>query len=171
VAGLIKGTTAIFYSKKGGRKMRHLIIIMLACSAFLIGFNQTLAQQVHTVKLTRGQVKVERARPNEFTAVLLSEGGTGGVIVTPEENPSFAHISSIYAKEKKELPNLGYPTPGNKPTGIELRVVFESNVYDLPSDAWITFNIYQWGSVHICPYGKESVICGCSKKYLDDRCI
>jgi hypothetical protein len=130
-----------------------------------------MAQEVHTVKLTRGQVRVEKTNPNEFVALLLSEGGTGGIIVTPEESHGFGYIRSIYAKEKKELPNLGYPTLGNIPSGIELRMVFESNVYDLPPDAWITFNIYQWGAVGICPYGEGSVICGCSKRYLDNKCV
>ncbi|MBI2487710.1 MAG: hypothetical protein HYW01_12355 [Deltaproteobacteria bacterium] len=151
--------------------MRYLITTLLALIVFLIGSNQSLAQKVHTVKLTRGQVKVEKEKPNEFVALLLSEGGTGGVIVTPEESPSFGYISSIYAKEKKELPNLGYPTPESVPSGIEIHVIFESNIYDLPGDAWITFNIYQWGAITICPYSKNSVICGCSKKYLNNRCV
>ncbi|HWP90678.1 MAG TPA: hypothetical protein VNN20_00560 [Thermodesulfobacteriota bacterium] len=150
--------------------MKH-IIIMLAFAMYLTGSNQTLAQEVYTVKQTRGQVEVEKTKPNEFTALLLSEGRTGGVIVTPEEGPSFGHISSIYAKEKKELPSLGYPSPGKIPSGIELRVVFESNIYDLPSDAWITFNIYQWGAAGMCPYHKGSLICSCNKTYSGDRCI
>ena len=158
-------------SKEGKQEMKYFIIVMLAFTVFLISSNQSLAQEVHTVKLTRGQVKVEKAKPNEFTALLLSEGGIGGVIVTPEGDQGFGHISVIYAKEKKELPNLGYPAPGNIPSGIELRVVFESNIYDLPSDAWITFNIYQWGAVGMCPYGKGSVICVCDKTYSDDRCV
>jgi len=150
--------------------MKNLILTLLALIVFLIGSNRSLAQEVLTVKLTRGQVKVEQTKPNELVALLLSEGGTGGIIVTPEESLSFGYISSIYAKEKKELPNLGYPTPGNMPSGIELRVVFETNIYDLPSDAWITFNIYQWGAVGMCPYHRGSVICGCSKEYLNNKC-
>jgi hypothetical protein len=151
--------------------MRYLLITLLALIVFLIGSNQTAAQKVHTVKLARGQVKVEKAKPNEFVALLLSEGGTGGVIATPEESSNFGYISSLYAKEKAELPNLGYPNPDSVPSGIELQVIFESNVYDLPGDAWITFNIYQWGAITICPYSKESLICGCSKKFLNDGCV
>ncbi len=114
-------------------------------------------QKVHTVKLTKGQVIVEKEQPNEFTAYLLSESGSGGILVTPAENPSYGNILSIYAKQRKELPDIGYP--GGTKSGIELRVIFEDDISNLPEDTWIIFNIYQAGAIGICSYDKSSVIC------------
>jgi hypothetical protein len=113
------------------------------------------------VKLTKRQVIVQKERPNEFTAYLLSESGSGGILVTPAENPSYGNILSVYAKEKKELPDIGYP--GGTKSGIELRVIFEDDISNLPEDTWITFNIYQAGAIGICSYDKSSVICGRGK--------
>ncbi len=138
-------------------------IFVATMSILLISFilawpSPSHAQKVHTVKLAKGQVIVEKEKPNEFTAYLLSEGGSGGILVTPSENPSFGKILSLYAKERKELPEIGYP--GGVKSGIELRVIFEGDISNFPEDAWITFNIYQAGSIGICPYDKSSVICG-----------
>jgi hypothetical protein len=125
------------------------------------------AEKVHTVKLTKGQVIVEKERPNEFTAYMLSESGSGGILVTPSENPSFGNLVSIYAKERKELPEIGYP--GATKSGIELRVIFEDDISNLPDDTWITFNIYQAGAIGICPYNKSSVICDPGKKSMNNQ--
>jgi len=125
------------------------------------------AEIVHIVKLTKGQVIVEKERPNEFTAYLLSESGSGGILVTPAENPSFGNLVSIYAKERKELPAIGYP--GATKSGIELRVIFEDDISNLPDDTWITFNIYQAGAIGICPYNKSSVICDPGKKSMNNQ--
>jgi hypothetical protein len=125
------------------------------------------AEKVHTVKLTKGQVIVKKERPNEFTAYMLSESGSGGILVTPSENPSFGNILSVYAKEKKELPDIGYP--GGTKSGIELRVILEDDISNLPEDAWITFNIYQSGAIGICPYNKSSVICGPEKQSMNNQ--
>jgi len=140
--------------------MRRILVVTM--SILLISFILTWpspsgAEKVHTVKLTKGQVIVKKERPNEFTAYMLSESGSGGILVTPSENPSFGNILSVYAKEKKELPDIGYP--GGTKSGIELRVIFEDDISNLPEDAWITFNIYQAGAIGICPYNKSSVIC------------
>jgi len=134
---------------------------ILLISFILAWPSSSSAQKVHTVKLTKGQVIVEKDQPKEFTAYLLSESGRGGILVTPAENPSYGNILSIYAKEKKELPDIGYP--GGTKSGIELRVIFEDNISNLPEETWITFNIYQAGAIGICPYDKSSVICGPTK--------
>jgi len=141
-------------------------ILVVTMSILLISFilawpSPSSAQKVHTVKLTKGQVIVEKDQPKEFTAYLLSESGRGGILVTPAENPSYGNILSIYAKEKKELPDIGYP--GGTKSGIELRVIFEDDISNLPEETWITFNIYQAGAIGICPYDKSSVICGPTK--------
>ncbi len=115
------------------------------------------AQKVHTVKLTKGQVIVDKEKPNKFTAYLLSEGGRGGILVTPSENPYFGDIITIYARERRELPEIGYP--GGAKSGIELEVIFDRDISNLPNEAWITFNIYQPGAIGICSYDKSSVIC------------
>jgi hypothetical protein len=125
------------------------------------------AEKVHTVKLTKGQVIVKKERPNEFTAYLLSESGSGGILVTPSENSSYGKILSVYAKERKELPDIGYP--GGTKSGIELRVIFEDDISNLPEDAWITFNIYQSGAIGICSYNKSSVICGPEKQSMNNQ--
>ena len=142
---------------------RTLVVTMfiLLISFILAWPSPSSAQKVHTVKLTKGQVIVEKDQPKEFRAYLLSESGSGGILVTPAENPSYGNILSIYAKEKKELPDIGYP--GGTKSGIELRVIFEDDISNLPNDAWITFNIYQAGAIGICPYDKSSVICGPTK--------
>ena len=137
-------------------------ILVATMSILLISFilvwpSPSGAERVHTVKLTKGQVIVQKERPNEFTAYLLSEDGSGGILVTPAENPSYGNILSIYAKERKELPDIGYP--GGAKSGIELRVIFEDDISNLPEDTWITFNIYQAGAIGICSYDKISVIC------------
>jgi len=72
--------------------MRRILVATM--SILLISFILTWpspsgAEKVHTVKLTKGQVIVEKERPNEFTAYMLSESGSGGILVTPSENPSF----------------------------------------------------------------------------------
>lgn len=144
--------------------MRRILVggMFILCLSFILALPYTShAQKVHSVKLTKGQVNVEKEKPNEFTAYLLSEGGSGGILVTPAENPSFGKILSLYAKETKELPDIGYP--GGVKSGIELRVIFEDDISNLPDDAWITFNIYQAGAIGICPYNKSSVICGPEK--------
>lgn len=151
--------------------MKNLAIVTISALIFFVGARNSIAQKVHIVRLTRGQVNVDKTKPKEFTALLVSRGGSGGVIVTPAENPSFGNIKTIYAIEKKELPDIGLPTVETTPSGISLRVIFEDNVYNLPADAWITFNIYQAGSTSICSYSKDSVICGCKKKYVDNKCI
>ncbi len=137
-------------------------ILAATMSILLISFilawpSPSGAEKVHTVKLTKSQVIVDKEKPNEFRAYLLSEDGSGGILVTPAENPSFGKILSVYAKGKKELPDIGYP--GGTKSGIELRVIFEEDISNLPEDAWITFNIYQAGAIGICPYNKSSVIC------------
>jgi len=137
-------------------------ILVVNMSILLISFilawpSPSSAQKVHTVKLTKGQVIVEKDQPKEFRAYLLSESGSGGILVTPAENPSYGNILSVYAKERKKLPDIGYP--GGTKSGIELRVIFEDDISNLPDDAWITFNIYQAGAIGICPYNKSSVIC------------
>ncbi|MGB2691976.1 MAG: hypothetical protein WBB48_03240 [Thermodesulfobacteriota bacterium] len=140
--------------------MRQILVggMFIVCLSFILALPYTSrAQKVHGVKLTKSQVKVEKEKPNEFTAYLLSESGSGGILVTPAENPSFGSILSLYAMEKKELPDIGYP--GGVKSGIELRVIFEDDISNLPDDAWITFNIYQAGAIGICPYNKSSVIC------------
>ena len=140
--------------------MRRILVggMFILCLSFILALPYTSrAQKVHSIKLTKGQVNVEKEKPNEFTAYLLSEDGSGGILVTPAENPSFGKILSLYAKEKKELPDIGYP--GGVKSGIELRVIFEDDISNLPDDAWITFNIYQAGAIGICPYNKSSVIC------------
>lgn len=141
-------------------------ILAATMSILLISFilawpSPSGAEKIHTVKLTKSQVIVEKEKPNEFTAYLLSEDGSGGILVTPSENPSYGNILSIYAKERKELPNIGYP--GGAKSGIELRVIFEDDISNLPGDTWITFNIYQAGAIGICSYDKISVICGPAK--------
>jgi len=147
-------------------------ILVATMSILLISFILTWpspsgAEKVHTVKLTKGQVIVEKERPNEFTAYMLSESGSGGILVTPSENPSFGNLVSIYAKERKELPEIGYP--GATKSGIELRVIFEDDISNLPDDTWITFNIYQAGAIGICPYNKSSVICDPGKKSMNNQ--
>jgi hypothetical protein len=147
-------------------------ILAATVSILLISFilawpSPSGAEKVHTVKLTKGQVIVEKERPKEFTAYLLSESGSGGILVTPAENPSYGNILSVYAKEKKELPDIGYP--GGAKSGIELRVIFEDDISNLPEDAWITFNIYQSGAIGICPYNKSSVICGPEKQSMNNQ--
>ncbi|MEX1000139.1 MAG: hypothetical protein WD000_09340 [Thermodesulfobacteriota bacterium] len=147
-------------------------ILVATMSILLISFILTWpspsgAEKVHTVKLTKGQVIVKKERPNEFTAYMLSESGSGGILVTPSENPSFGNILSVYAKEKKELPDIGYP--GGTKSGIELRVIFEDDISNLPEDAWITFNIYQSGAIGICSYNKSSVICGPEKQSMNNQ--
>lgn len=140
---------------------RDLVLVMLLVLTFTISFALPCvsnAQKVHVVKLTKGQVIVEDSRPKEFTVFLLSEGGRGGVLVTPSENYNFGRILSINAKERKDLPDIGYP--GGAKSGIELRVELDTDIANLPDDAWITFNIYQAGAIGICPYDKRSVICG-----------
>lgn len=137
-------------------------ILVATMSILLISFilvwpSPSGAQKVHMVKLTKGQVIVKKERPNEFTAYLLSESGSGGILVTPAENPSYGNILSIYAKQRKELPDIGYP--GGTKSGIELRVIFEDDISNLPEDTWIIFNIYQAGAIGICSYDKSSVIC------------
>lgn len=151
--------------------MKNLAIVIISTLMFLAGAGNSVAQKVHIVRLTRGQVNVDKTKPKEFTALLISRGGSGGVIVTPAENPSFGNIKTIYAIEKKELPDIGLPIVEATPSGISLRVIFEDNIYNLPPDAWITFNIYQAGSTSICSYSKDSVICGCKKVYVDNKCI
>jgi len=140
--------------------MRRILVggMFILCLSFILTLPYTSrAQKVHSVKLTKGQVNVEKEKPNEFTAYLLSESGSGGILVTPAENPNFGKILSLYARERKELPDIGYP--GGVKSGIELRVIFEDDISNLPDDAWITFNIYQAGAIGICPYNKSSVIC------------
>ena len=150
---------------------RDLVLVMLLVLTFTISFALPCvsnAQKVHVVKLTKGQVIVEDSRPKEFTVFLLSEGGRGGVLgidtttfevtATPSENYNFGRILSINAKERKDLPDIGYP--GGAKSGIELRVELDTDIANLPDDAWITFNIYQAGAIGICPYDKRSVICG-----------
>ena len=132
------------------------IFIVLISSILVLPITSS-AQKVHTVKLTKGQVIVDKEKPNEFTAYLLSEGGRGGILVTPSENPNFGNIIAIYAKERKELPEIGYP--GGVKSGIELEVIFDRDISNLPNEAWITFNIYQAGAIGICSYDKSSVIC------------
>ena len=132
-------------------------ILVATMSILLISFilvwpSPSGAQKVHMVKLTKGQVIVKKERPNEFTAYLLSESGSGGILVTPAENPSYGNILSIYAKQRKELPDIGYP--GGTKSGIELRVIFEDDISNLPEDTWIIFNIYQAGAIGICSYDK-----------------
>jgi len=136
-----------------------MFIVLILSMLALPGTSR--AWKVHTVKLTKGQVIVEKEKPKQFTAYLLSEDGRGGILVTPAENRSFGNIVSVYAKERKELPEIGYP--GGTKSGIELRVIFENDISNLPEDAWITFNIYQAGAIGICPYNKSSVICGPEK--------
>ncbi len=137
-------------------------ILVATMSILLISFilvwpSPSGAEKVHTVKLTKGQVIVEKEKPKEFTAYLLSESGRGGILVTPAENPSYGNILSIYAKQRKELPDIGYP--GGTKSGIELRVIFEDDISNLPEYTWIIFNIYQAGAIGICSYDKSSVIC------------
>ncbi|MGB7293412.1 MAG: hypothetical protein WBD99_14650 [Thermodesulfobacteriota bacterium] len=151
--------------------MRNLAIVIISTLIFLAGTGHSIAQKVHIVRLARGQVNVDKTKPKEFTALLISRGGSGGIIVTAAENPSFGDIKTIYATEKKELPDIGIPIVETTPSGISLHVIFEDNIYNLPPDAWITFNIYQAGSTSICSYSKDSVICGCEKTYVDNKCI
>jgi hypothetical protein len=151
--------------------MKSLAIATISILILFLVAGNAVAQKVHIVRLTRGQVNVDKTKPNEFTALLVSRGGSGGIIVTPAENPSFGDIKTIYAIEKKALPDIGLPILETTPSGISLRVIFEDNIFNLPADAWITFNIYQAGSTSICSYSKDSVICGCEKKYIDNKCI
>lgn len=152
-------------------KIKSVAIVTIFILIFFAGARNSIAQKVHIVRLTRAQVIVDKTKPKEFTALLVSRGGSGGVIVTPAENPSFGNIKTLYAIEKNELPDIGIPTLETTPSGISLHVIFEDNVYNLPPDAWITFNIYQAGSTSICSYSKDSAICGCKKKYVDNKCI
>lgn len=151
--------------------MKSLAIVAMSILLLFVVAGNSLAQKVHIVRLTRGEVRVDKTKPKEFTALLVSRGGSGGIVVTPAENPSFGNIKTIYAIEKKELPDIGLPTLEATPSGISLRIVFEDNIYNLPTDAWITFNIYQAGSTSICSYSKDSAICGCAKKHVDNKCI
>lgn len=123
----------------------------------LFGTTRSYGDKVHIVRLSKAQVIVDNDKPNEFIAYLVSENGSGGVIVTPVESPRFGIIKSIYAKERRELPDIGHPS--GKKSGIELRVVFEEEIVNLPPEAWITFNIYQSGATFICSYSIGSVVC------------
>lgn len=123
--------------------MRRILVggMFILCLSFILALPCTSrAQKVHSVKLTKCQVNVEKEKPNEFMAYMISESGSGGILVTPAENPSFGKILSLYAMERKELPDIGYP--GGVKSGIELRVIFEDNISNLTDDAWITFNVY-----------------------------
>jgi hypothetical protein len=151
--------------------MKNVAIAIISTLIFLAGTGHSVAEKVHIVRLTRGQVNVDKTKPKEFTALLVSRGGSGGIVVTPAENPSFGNIKTIYAIENKELPDIGLPVADTIPSGISIHVIFEDNIHDLPADAWITFNIYQAGSTSICSYSKDSVICGCDKKYVDNKCL
>ena len=127
--------------------MKERVIIFLIVFAVLFslfGIANSYAEKVHVVRLSKAQVIVDSVKPNEFTAYLVSENGSGGVIVTPVESPKFGVIKSIYAKERNELPDIGHPA-GIK-SGIELRVIFEDEIVNLPAEAWIIFNIYQSGA-------------------------
>ena len=137
------------------RVIKFLPVFVVLLLVF--GTARSYAEKVHIVRLSKSQVIVDSDKPNEFTAYLVSEGGSGGVIVTPAESPKFGVIKSIYAKERKELPDIGHPS--GKKSGIEIRVVFEGEIVHLPPEAWITFNIYQSGATFICSYSIGSVVC------------
>ncbi len=140
--------------------MRNFVFVTLFAFTFfsVLGVQHTYAEKVHVVRLNKSHGIVDKERPNELTAYLVSENGSGGVIVTPVESPKFGIIRTIYAKEKKELPDIGHP--GGIKSGIELRIVFEDSMVDLPPEAWITLNIYQSGATEICTYSMGSIVCG-----------
>ncbi len=139
--------------------MRNIVITALLAFALfsMLGAVRSYAEKVHVVRLNKSHGIVDKERPNEFTAYLVSENGSGGVIVTPVESPKFGIIKSIYAKERKELPDIGHP--GGKKSGIELRVIFEDDIVDLPPETWITLNIYQSGATEICTHSMGSIVC------------
>ena len=139
-------------------KARLITLLLLSAALLtLIGTEYASAEKVHLVRINKSQVIIDKEKPNEFTAYLVSENGSGGVIVTPAESPKFGVIKSIYAKERKELPDIGHPA-GMK-SGIELRVIFEDEIINLPSEAWVIFNVYQAGATEICAHSSGSIFC------------
>jgi hypothetical protein len=115
------------------------------------------AEKIHAVRINKAQVIVDGDKRNELTAYLVSENGSGGVIVTSVESPKFGVIKSICAKEKRELLDIGHHA--GKKSGIELRVIFEDEIVNLPPEAWITFNIYQSSATEICTHSVGSIFC------------
>ena len=57
------------------------IAVIAALILALSGTVVSLADKVHTVTLKKYQLRVDKNKPNEAEALLLSEGGSGGGIV------------------------------------------------------------------------------------------
>lgn len=139
------------------KKLQIAYILNLILLILVFGSLDADAQKVQVVQLNKAQVVIDTEKPNEFTAYLVSENGTGGVIVTPVKSPKLGNIKTVYAKERKELSDIGHP--GGKKSGIELRFMFEDEIIGLSPEAWVTFNIFQSGATEICTYSMESIFC------------
>lgn len=133
-------------------------IVFVLTFFFVFGSTHSYAEKVHVIRITKSHGIVNKEKPNEFKVYLVSENGSGGVMVTPAESPKFGVIKSIYAIERKVLPDIGHP--GGSKSGIEIRVVFEDSIISLPPEAWIMLNIYQSGATEICTYSMSSIVCG-----------
>lgn len=141
-------------------KNKVYCVILVSFIFIFSGTISSFAEKVYTVKLNRYQLQVDENNPKEAEALLLSEGGSGGIIVTPAEKPHWGNIISLYAEEMKELPILDGLKSASVPSGIRVHLVFDHNVYSLPGDAWIKLNVFQIGATSICPYSKNSFRCG-----------